>query len=64
MAISIIRNSVSAKTLSIINNRIAEKLGLPVESISESIVGLGAEAAGQIAKGVKGAGEELQKVSK
>ena len=43
---------------------IAEKLGLPVESISESIVGLGAEGVGQIGKGVKGTGEELKKVSK
>ena len=40
---------------------IAEKLGLPVESISESIVHLGAEGVGQIGKDVKGAGEEQKK---
>jgi len=43
---------------------IAEKPGLPVESISESIVGLGAGGVRQIGKGVKGAGEELKKVLK
>jgi len=43
---------------------IAEKLGVPVESISESIVGLGAAGVEQIGKGFKGAGEELKKVLK
>ena len=43
---------------------IAEKLGVPVESISESIVGLGAAGVEQIGKGVKGAGEKLKKVLK
>jgi hypothetical protein len=43
---------------------LAEKLGLPVESISGSIVGLGAEGVGQIGKGIKSAGEELKKVLK
>jgi hypothetical protein len=43
---------------------IAKKLGLPVESISESIVSLGAEGVGQIGKSVKGAGEEQKKVLK
>jgi len=40
---------------------IAEKLGLPVESITESIVTLGAEGVRQIGKDVKGAGEEQKK---
>lgn len=40
---------------------IAEKLGLPVESITESIVSLGAEGVRQIGKDVKGAGEEQKK---
>jgi hypothetical protein len=42
---------------------IAEKLGLPVENINESMVSPGTEGVGQIGKG-NGAGEELQKVSK